>query len=57
MTGWFHQLRQYVAPRAEFLARGAGRPPRASSIICGMVVLVFLLALLAKALTHLFAAT
>lgn len=57
MTDRFHQFRQHNVPRAELLARGTGRPPRASSIICGMVMLMFLLAMVAKALTHLFTAT
>ncbi|HEV7257679.1 MAG TPA: hypothetical protein VGN82_07835 [Bosea sp. (in: a-proteobacteria)] len=56
MTGWFDQLRHHLVPRAAFLARGSGRPPRASSIICGMTAVMLLLAILAKALIHLLTA-
>jgi hypothetical protein len=56
MTGWFDPLRQHVVPRAESLARRTGRPPRASSIICGLMALMLLLAMLAKAFIHLLTA-
>ncbi len=48
------KLNKLIHPRAELLARGAGKPPRASDIILGMTLTMLLVVLLALALTHLF---
>jgi type II secretory pathway component PulM len=56
MAGWMRRLAHQVDPRSGFSARGAGRPPRASSIILGMTTVLLLVVLLAKALTQLFTA-
>lgn len=48
------KLSRYDTPRAEFPARGAGKPPRASDIIVGLTLTMLLVVLLALALTHLF---
>ena len=56
MTTLFDQLRRAIYPRAG-KARGDGTPPRVSSIIFGMLLLIFAVGLIAKALTHLFTAT
>ena len=56
MTHWFAQLRHHIDARAGFAAREAAAPPRASSLILGMTLVMLLVVLVAKALTHLFAA-
>lgn len=57
MTDWFRQTRRHIPPRAGLPVRGTPKPPRASSIICAMTIVMLLLAMLAKALTDLLAAT
>lgn len=56
MTNLFDRLRRTVYPRAAW-ARGGGKPPRLSSIILGMMLVMFAIVLLARAITFLFTAT
>jgi hypothetical protein len=56
MTNWFAQLRHHIDARADFAAREAAAPPRASSLILGMTLVMLLVVLVAKALTHLLTA-
>ncbi|SEG81527.1 hypothetical protein [Bosea lathyri] len=53
---FFRELRRHIAPRADILARGEARSARASDIILGMTLMMLLVVLLAKALTHFFTA-
>ena len=57
MAHRLQELRRYVHPRADFLARGPDRPMRASDIILGMTLVMLLVGLVAFALTQLFTAT
>jgi hypothetical protein len=53
---FFRGLRRHIAPRTDVLARGEARPARASDIIFGMTLMMLLVVLLARAITHLFTA-
>lgn len=57
MAEWFNQVRYSAYPRSRYRERGPRRPPRASSVILGMTVVVLAVAFLAKALTAIFTAT
>jgi len=48
------KLSKYINPRAEFQARGAAKPLRASDIILGMTLTMLVVVLLALAISHLF---
>lgn len=53
---WLRSIRYVVNPRSRFLERGPARPPRASSIILGMTLVLGAVGLLAKLITELLAA-
>jgi hypothetical protein len=49
-------LRMHIHPRAAVMARGVGKPPRASDVILGMTLVLLSVGLAALVLTNLFAA-
>ena len=56
MAYWPNQVRQLINPGPSYREPGRGTPRRASIIILGMTLVMVAVALLAKALTELFAA-
>ena len=57
MAERLNQIRHHASPRSRYRERGGRKPPRASIVILGMTLVMTAVALLALALTKLFAAT
>lgn len=54
MVDWLSRMRHAAHPRSLYRERGQAKPPRASSIILGMTLVMLALVLLAKVLTAIF---
>jgi len=57
MANWLRRIRNAVDARPGYRERGKARLPRASSIVLGMMLVMFAVVLVAKLLSHLFSAT
>ena len=56
MANWLRHIREAVNPRSQYQERGKAEPQRASSILLGMMLVMFAVVLIAKALSYLFVA-